>query len=244
MEKKSIKNNRNHAKVAESAFESSAWNSQKAIIGIDEVGRGCFAGPVVTCALILKPYATHDLLRDSKTLSLSQRNQAAAWIEKNAWYAFGIIDHRIVDEINIYQATLIAMQRAYFGLISILPHTLFSDHTVLVDAMPLFLGMPINVESFIKGEQRSISIAAASIMAKVMRDNLMERLHTCFPSYGLKENKGYGTSLHIQTLRSNGPSIIHRKTFIRSSLEQKAPDHEQSHTFVTQSIDKQRSFFR
>ena len=247
MEKKSTKSRLNSAYMSESTFETLAWNAQKTVVGIDEVGRGCFAGPVVACELILKPYATHTLLRDSKMLSEAQRNEAYAWIAGNAWYAFGIVDHRVIDEVNIYQATLIAMQRAYWGVAS--SHSAsrvfcaaesierqsahYPIDTVLVDAMPLFLGNTAAppVQSFIKGEQRSISIAAASIMAKVMRDALMSRLSLQFPHYALHDNKGYGTPSHAQALHTHGPTLIHRTTFIRSTLEQKESDHGTNDTY-------------
>ncbi len=236
MEKKLIKNRLICANMSESIFEYAAWSADKVVIGVDEVGRGSLAGPVVTCALILKPYATHLLLQDSKLLSKVQRNKAYAWICNNAWYAFGIVNHYTIDEINIYQATLRAMEQAYWSLMLLRPHVPSVD-TVLVDAMPLYFDSEIKVQSFIKGEQRSISIAAASIMAKVMRDDLMDRLSLQFPYYHFASNKGYGSASHLQAITQYGPSIVHRTTFIRSFAEQKErenydkPDQKQYSLF-------------
>ncbi len=219
-------------------FENEAWIKGQFVIGIDEVGRGCFFGPVVVCALMLHKNKTHPLLKDSKILSAEERNEAAQWLKNNSWYSFGIINHALIDSINIYQATLLGMKRAYWNLM-LHPHvSQFTTTTpVLVDAMPLFLDETIIVHSFIRGESQSISIAAASIMAKVMRDELMQRLHAQFPLYAINTNKGYGTAQHAQALGNYGPSILHRKTFIQSQFPSFS-NEDNSH-----ETTKQRSLF-
>lgn len=193
-------------------YEYEAWQNKELLSGIDEVGRGCLAGPVVACALILHPYVFHPLLKDSKLLTENQRLKAAKWIAQNAWYSFGNIDHFSIDRCNIYKATQLAMEKAYSGLISnpCLPSL---PQRTLIDAMPLSLN-DTQVLSFTKGESKSVSIAAASIMAKVMRDQLMQRFEHLYPGYFFAGNKGYGAQKHLEILEDKGDSLIHRKTFV------------------------------
>lgn len=200
-------------------FEESCWQKNELLIGIDEAGRGCLAGPVVVCALVLNPHTHHPLLRDSKLMTEKQRNTAYEWILNNAWYTTAIIDHTFIDTHNIYQATLYGMRRAFYQLIS---HPLLSKKPtlVVVDAMPLKVKDSISINSFIKGESKSISIAAASIVAKVTRDNLMQSYHTLFPSYELDGHKGYGSEKHRMILTEKGSSIIHRATFSYKKVTQ------------------------
>jgi ribonuclease HII len=196
-------------------YESKTWAKKGIISGIDEVGRGCLAGPVVACAVVLYPHFKHPLLKDSKILTENQRNVAAALISAHSWHSFGIIDHTLIDQHNIYQATLMAMKRAYYGLIT-LPNLPQLPELVVVDAMPLKLGSKSpEVLHFTQGESKSISIAAASILAKVMRDNLMARLEKTFPGYSLGNNKGYGAPQHFDYLQQYGMSLIHRKSFLK-----------------------------
>lgn len=218
-----MQKNPEKATLVADQYETEYWAKKTIISGIDEVGRGCLAGPVVTCALILHSHCKHPLLLDSKILTENQRTLAAQWISQNSWYSFGIVDHKTIDQKNIYQATLIAMKRAYYGLLTVnnLPQ---EPSLVLVDAMPLSLPNQ-KVTFFTKGESKSISIAAASIMAKVMRDNLMKRLEKDFPGYDLNKNKGYGAQKHRDQLLKKGPSLIHRDTFI-SSFKQ-GSNHEE-----------------
>jgi ribonuclease HII len=213
-------------------YESELWAQNALLSGIDEVGRGCLAGPVVTCAVILHPYATHPLLKDSKILTEKQRLKAAAWIKLNSWYSFGMADHTFIDNHNIYQATLMAMKRAYYGLItqSNLPQ---QPQLLLIDAMPLKLeNRAIKILSFTCGESKSISIAAASILAKVMRDELMQETAKLFPGFHFESNKGYGAQKHQLGLKNLGPTIIHRDSFLSAYKEKM---HENS--------DKQISLF-
>lgn len=198
-----------------SKFEEKTWSTQAYLCGIDEVGRGCLAGPVVTSAVILKPFKTHPLLKDSKILTENKRNEAAAWIYDNSWYSFGIIDAHLVDKLNIYKATQLAMKKALYGLFS--NPTAPRPELILIDAMPLSLAGDlgsIKIDSFTKGESKSISIAASSILAKVKRDELMKRMDTFFPGYDLSSNKGYGSKTHQAGILLHQPSIIHRTTFL------------------------------
>lgn len=204
-------------------FEKKIWASQNYLCGIDEVGRGCLAGPVITAAVILHPFAHHELLKDSKILTEQQRVTAANWIIKNSWYSFGIESAQSIDRFNIHKATNRAMKQALFGLLSQSLERAEKTKLVLVDAMPLktFSTYPdLTILSFPFGESRSISIAAASILAKTKRDALLKRLHIRFNQYSLQENKGYGTKLHLEALKAYGPSIIHRSTFIKGIVDE------------------------
>ena len=219
-------------------YEETYWAKQAYICGIDEVGRGCLAGPVVTAAVILFPFATHPLLKDSKILTEKNRLTAAQWILKNSWSSYGIIDNSEIDRINIYKATQEAMRQAVYGLFSqaIGP---WQPEIILVDAMPLttpYLSPMPEILSFPYGESRSISIAAASILAKVKRDELITRMGTYFPGYSFEEHKGYGTTDHQTALQLKGPSLVHRATFIKNFL----PKEESDET----SSNKQGSFLR
>ena len=205
-------------------YEKEIWAQKGSICGIDEVGRGCLAGPVVTAAVILKPDAHHPLLQDSKILTERQRLTASAWILENSWNSYGIVDAPTIDAINIYQATQKAMKQAMYNLFS---QPIPNPHLILIDAMPLtFCALPksIQVLSFPFGESKSVSIAAASIIAKVKRDELMTRMNIFFPGYGLAVHKGYGTGQHQQALGKKGLSLIHRTTFIK----EKGIQNEQS----------------
>lgn len=187
-------------------FERDAWDKgHRFIAGIDEVGRGPLAGPVVAAAVILPEDFSVIEVNDSKQLSAAKRDELYELIEAQALdIGVGIICHNQIDEINIYEATKKAMLDAIEDL-SITP-----DH-LLIDAMKL--DVPMTQESLIKGDARSASIAAASIIAKVTRDRLMAEYGKLFPGYAFEKNAGYGTKEHLAGLREHGISPIHRKTF-------------------------------
>lgn len=194
-------------------FEHEAWRRNELIFGIDEVGRGSFAGPVVACCLVLNPFVHHELLVDSKILSENNILKAASWIEQNSCYSIGIINNNLIDKLNIYHATILAMKRAFYGLI-IHPKLNQLPSLTLIDAVPLALGA-YKTLSFTQGESKSISVAAASIVAKKYRDELMRgAIDSYFPGYAFENNKGYGTSEHQEGLNNKGNSLVHRKTFI------------------------------
>ena len=202
-------------------YEKEAWARSELVCGIDEVGRSCLSGPVVAAAAILKPRARHTLLKDSKVMTPQQRQKAYVWLTKNSTYAVGITHHRIIDSINIYHATLVAMKRALMQLMSVSAHR---PSLILVDAMPLKLDhTDIPVIHFSSGERQSKSIAAASIIAKVTRDALMSRLDAVTPGYSYTNNKGYGTKAHREGIDSEGLSVIHRMSFITNKRAAEKP---------------------
>ena len=182
-----------------------SWASY--IAGVDEVGRGPLAGPVVTCALILPKDADILYVNDSKKLSKKKREELYdEIIDKAIAYSIGIRDHKIIDEINILNATLSAMADSINSL-SVKPDL------VLVDAVHI-PDIDIRQESIIKGDAKSISIAAASIVAKVYRDRLMEEYASKYQEYGFESNMGYGSAKHIEAIKKYGPCPIHRRSFI------------------------------
>lgn len=175
------------------------------IAGIDEVGRGPLAGPVVTAAVILPADFYLPGIDDSKKLSEQKREEYFAVIQKEAVaIGIGMMEAKEIDRINIYEATKQAM------LMSILELAITPDY-LLIDAMKL--ATPIPSTSIIKGDSKSVSIAAASIIAKVTRDRLMKELDQEFPAYGFGKNMGYGTKEHIAALEKEGITKHHRKSF-------------------------------
>jgi ribonuclease HII len=179
------------------------------IAGVDEVGRGSLFGPVVAAAVILPCETRIRGLRDSKQLEREDRERLAAVVERKALaIAIEEVDAETIDRINIYQATRLAMTSAVLKL------ALAPDH-LLIDAMRLNLGpdRSCTQTSIIYGDSLSISIAAASVVAKVYRDRRMCELHEHYPQYGLASHKGYSTPEHLAALDKHGPSPLHRKTF-------------------------------
>ncbi len=176
------------------------------IAGIDEAGRGPLAGPVVAAACILPARFTLPGLNDSKKLTEHKRDTLFTEIKKQAIdFAVGSAEPAEIDVLNILQATKLAMRRAVEGLRT-RPNYLIIDavelNTISIPQLPL-----------INGDNLSASVAAASILAKVTRDNLMAQLHSLYPEYGFDKNKGYGTQEHVQVLRRLGPCPIHRRSF-------------------------------
>lgn len=181
-------------------------NGLTLVAGVDEAGRGPLAGPVVVAACILPPYLRIEGINDSKQLSAKKRNKLFAEIKEKALaYKIIFVSPEEVDKSNIYSATQKGMIEAVKGL-SITP-----EH-VLVDFMPLKdLDMPTT--SITHGDALSASIAAASILAKVTRDEYMAKMDIKYPNYGFKHNMGYPTKMHMEALEKYGPCAIHRKTF-------------------------------
>ena len=177
----------------------------KLIAGVDEVGRGPLIGPVVASAVILPQNFKLEGLTDSKKLSEKKREEFFKIIEKEAIaIGIGIIDEKRIDEINIYEATKEAMYMAINNL-SIKP-----EH-ILIDAMPLDLDIPTT--SIIKGDLLSITISAASVIAKVTRDHMLYEMDKEYPMYDLKNNKGYGTKKHIEAIKKYGITKYHRLSY-------------------------------
>lgn len=179
------------------------------ICGIDEAGRGPLAGPVVAGAVVLKKDAQILYLNDSKKLSEKRREELYLEIqEKAVSWAVGIAGPERIDEINILQATYEAMREAVSKL-SVPPDILLNDAVTIP-------GLDIPQVSIIKGDAKSVSIAAASVMAKVTRDHMMAQYGELYPQYGFAKHKGYGTAVHIAALKEFGPCPIHRRSFIKN----------------------------
>jgi len=182
-------------------------NGTSLLAGCDEAGRGCLAGPVVAAAVILNPEFPIEGLNDSKALNHDQRNRLRIDIEEKAIsWAIGICSHKEVDEINVLNASILAMHRAIDGL-KVRPEGLLIDG----NRFKAYWGIPHRCE--IKGDARFANIAAASILAKTHRDDLMFQAHLKFPKYGWNQNKGYPTSFHKQAIHQFGPSPLHRISF-------------------------------
>lgn len=177
------------------------------IAGIDEVGRGPLAGPVVTCAVILPKDCDILYINDSKKLSAAKREELYDEImEKAVAVGIGMVGPERIDEINILQATYEAMRQAISKL-DPQPDVLLNDAVTIP-------GVNIKQVPIIKGDAKSISIGAASIIAKVTRDRMMEEYDHIFPEYGFASNKGYGSAEHIAAIKQYGPTPIHRRSFI------------------------------
>ena len=177
-----------------------------AIAGVDEAGRGPLAGPVVAAAVMLPPDSQFDGLDDSKKLSPKTREKFFLIIKKQALSCgIGVIGVEEIDKINILQASLLAMKHAVEGLFD-KPNLLLIDGNQRIDT-------EIKQWTIVKGDSLSQSIAAASVLAKVIRDKLMEKYHEQFPLYEFNKHKGYGTRLHRDLISKHGPCPIHRRTF-------------------------------
>ena len=175
------------------------------IIGVDEVGRGPLAGPVISAAIILNKEKIPEGINDSKKLSKKKREVINEELISQHSFAIGIASVEEIDKINILQASLLAMKRAVLNL-NIKPQTILVDGNKLPD-------LEYNMYPIIKGDSKSISIAAASIIAKVYRDKLMQDLSLQYPGYYWEKNSGYGTKQHLLALNNLGVTPIHRKSF-------------------------------
>jgi ribonuclease HII len=192
-------------------FEKRAWESgEKLVAGVDEVGRGCLFGPVVAAAVILDPSYRIRKLRDSKLIPAELREELAARIrEHSIAIAIASVDVETIDSINIYHASRLAMLQAVTQL------TTAPDH-LLVDAMVVDYPSAearVAQTKIIHGDALSVSIAAASIIAKVERDRMMRDISDQYPQYDLASNKGYSAPKHLAALKEHGPTPLHRRTF-------------------------------
>ncbi len=188
--------------------EELAWGAGFVrVAGIDEVGRGPLAGPVLAACVVLPPGFALDGIRDSKTLSARQRERAEARIRAEAIaVGIGSAEPEVIDRINILQATHEAMRQAYSQLDPL-------PDFVLIDGLPIRMFPCENRKALVQGDSHSVSIAAASIVAKVARDRLMCAYDTVYPEYGFAGHKGYGSAKHMEALREHGPCPIHRRSF-------------------------------
>lgn len=177
------------------------------ICGVDEAGRGPLAGPVAAGAVILPKECEILYLNDSKKLSEKRREELFVEIQEKALsFSVGLCDAQRIDEINILQATYEAMRKAIAGL-KFVPEVLLNDAVIIPE-------LTIPQVKIIKGDAKSVSIAAASILAKVTRDHMMQEYDKQYPEYGFAAHKGYGTAAHIKALKEYGPCPIHRRSFI------------------------------
>lgn len=192
-------------------YETDAYKKgYKVIAGIDEVGRGPLAGPVVVCAVILNDLLIYTGINDSKKVSLKNRHRLFEAIDETAVsIGYGLATPEEIDALNILNATKLAMDRAIAAL-DVQPDCL------LIDAVHLDMDIP--QYNIIKGDEKSVTIAAASIMAKVTRDEMMIAYEKTYPGYDFQSNKGYGTKNHYEGLNKLGYTAIHRKSFIKEYL--------------------------
>lgn len=198
-------------------YELSSYEREYAdcgyVCGIDEVGRGPLAGPVVACACILPKDCDILYINDSKKLSEKKREQLYDEImEKAVSVGIGIQGPEVIDDVNILQATYAAMREAISKL-SVVPDILLNDAVTIPE-------VSIRQVPIIKGDAKSISIGAASIIAKVTRDRMMVEYEDIYPGYGFASNKGYGTAVHIAALKEIGPTPIHRRSFIKNFVSE------------------------
>lgn len=193
-------------------IERRYWNDGKIVAGVDEVGRGCLAGPLTVCAYIFKPNSKVLGVNDSKKLSPKKRTEIYTELMTSC-LAYSIVekDSKFIDDNNIYESTKIAMKEAVLSL-DVVPDI------VLVDAMEI--DIPYNQLKIIHGDEQSISIAAASIVAKVSRDKKMIDYAKVYPSYGFDKHKGYCTRFHEQAITTNGLLDIHRRSFCKKFLNE------------------------
>lgn len=188
----------------------------KIILGIDEAGRGPLAGPVVAGAVIIKEYFEElDEINDSKKLSEKKREKLYNLIIKNCIVEIGIATEKEIDELNILNATFLAMNRAIEKI-----EKKGKFEVILVDGNHKIRGCKKEQEAIIKGDGTSLSIAAASIVAKVTRDKILEEIDKEIPEYMFKKHKGYGTKLHREILKKIGPCKYHRKSFLKKILSE------------------------
>ena len=176
------------------------------IAGIDEAGRGPLAGPVVAAAVILPRDYENPEIKDSKKLTPRKRERLYEVIEHDALsIGLGVVEASVIDDVNVFQATLMAMKEAVSNL------SLKPDYLIIDGSCCIFVPLP--QEAVVKGDSRSISVASASIIAKVSRDSIMEIYHRQFPQYNFLKNKGYGTGEHREAIKKYGPCKIHRRSF-------------------------------
>ncbi|HEX7712885.1 MAG TPA: ribonuclease HII [Bacillota bacterium] len=205
-------------------YEQHCWqNGSTRVAGLDEAGRGPLAGPVVAAVFLITPDFSLPGLNDSKQLTALQRQRFYQVLTSGAWeYATGLVEPGEIDRINIYQASRIAMSKALQSL-KVRPDFLLVDALVIPDTS-------VKQQAIIHGDALSVAIAAASVIAKVTRDKLMEEYDRIYPGYGFAQHKGYPTAAHYEALQKLGPSPIHRLSFRLT----KAPREDSLELFETE----------
>ncbi len=202
-------------------YEWPLWKDTELICGIDEAGRGPLAGPVVAAAVLFPRWFSPDgtlleMLDDSKKLSANERNLLAPAIRKAAaCWAVAVVEHDIIDSINILQATMLAMNKAVEGISK-------TPQLLLVDGNRFTTSLRIPFETIIKGDSKVFSIAAASVLAKTHRDDLMVAYGAQYPLYGFERHAGYATKAHVEAIKQHGRCPIHRLSFKLRQLGEKS----------------------
>jgi ribonuclease HII len=188
-------------------FERKYWDEGAELVaGVDEAGRGPLAGPVVAAAVVFPPNVYIDGVNDSKRLSEKRREVLFHQIyEQAVSVGVGVVSHEVIDQINIFQASILAMRKAVDRL-SVIPQVILADGIS-------FTHDSLRYQNIVHGDSQSFAIAAASIVAKVTRDHLMREFHEVFPAYGFDRHKGYGTARHFDAIRQFGLCAIHRRSF-------------------------------
>lgn len=199
------------------------YREYRIVCGIDEAGRGPLAGPVVAAAVVLPADCRILYLNDSKQLSEKKREELFPEIlEQAVAYGIGCVSHTVIDEINILQATYQAMREAVVKMAASCgaPDVLLNDAVTIPGIQELFPEKrePIRQIPIIKGDAKSLSIAAASVLAKVTRDHMMTEFDRVYPGYGFAGNKGYGSAEHVEKLKKDGPCPLHRRSFLKGIL--------------------------
>ena len=192
------------------ANEREYWQKGLLVAGADEAGRGPLAGPVVAAAVVFPEGCIIEGINDSKKLSEKKREKLYTEITEKAYWSVGIVDVDVIEEINILNAARLAFKKAVEGL-PVVPTHLFADYITGLD-----LSVPHT--AIVKGDAQVYSIAAASIVAKVTRDHIIEEYDSVYPEYGFAKHKGYGTKVHREALLQYGPSPIHRLSFLTKIL--------------------------
>ena len=193
-------------------YENEAWLNGTIIAGADEAGRGPLAGPVVAAAVIIPQGLIIQGINDSKKLSAKKREILYEQIISTCEYSIGIVDVDIIENINILNASRLAFKNAIEGLDTI-PNMIYADYITNLD-------IEIPYSAIVKGDAKVYSIAAASIIAKVTRDRLMDEYAVKYPMYGFEKHKGYGTKLHSEAIKKYGPCPIHRESFLKKILNE------------------------
>jgi ribonuclease HII len=183
------------------------------VIGVDEVGRGPLAGPVVAAAVRLNNTKFKNRIDDSKKLTSHQRETAFKEIFQKAIVGIGIINESVIDNVNILNATKLAMENAVANLIYLSKKKINKNKIMILVDGNLSLKVPFRLRSIIKGDSKSLSIASASIVAKVIRDRIMSIYDKVYPKYNFSGHKGYGTEAHFEAIKKHGPCLIHRRSF-------------------------------
>ncbi|MEX0962232.1 MAG: ribonuclease HII [Simkaniaceae bacterium] len=194
--------------MANFEHEQRYWSQGLEVVaGLDEAGRGPLAGPVVAAAVVLPRDKSYPFIDDSKALTPKKREEAYQRLiqDKSVYYGVGIVMHNVIDRINILQATFEAFKLA-------IDHLTLNPNALLFDG-PYFPELPLPQEGIVKGDRESLSIAAASIIAKVVRDEMMREYHNKWPEFDFATHKGYATKAHLEAIRTYGASPIHRMSF-------------------------------